>query len=727
MGVTAGNPWSPDAAKHRAKILVVDDRQDKLLAFQAILQELNQDIYTASSGDDALKLVLEHEFAVILLDVNMPGLDGLETAALIRNRKKSAHTPIIFITAYADEMLTMQGYSLGAVDYIMSPVVPDILRTKVKVFVDLFCLTETARQQMEERIDLAREQAARAAAEEASRRSTLLAEATRALTGALDFDSRVQDLFEVVVPALADLCSFTYLDEQGLIDRTELAWMIDGAPLKKMSSEGIPAALAEGVERALATLKPGIFPSPRQSAFENALAESDALPPPRSGVIFPLIARGRMVGVLCFGLYGVERVFDNLDWQLLEDLANRSAVTLDNALLYQQLQTADRHKNDFLAMLGHELRNPLAPIRNAVDLLRISGSDPETLNLVNDVIERQVTNLTRLVDDLLDISRITRGKIELRCGVVDVSSVVASAVETSMPLIKSRKHRLTVSEAPGPLWIKADPNRLSQVLANLLNNAAKYTPDGGSISMSVGQEGDDVVFRVADTGVGLSKKMLSGIFDLFAQGERPTNSFHDGLGIGLTLVRRLVELHGGTVKALSAGPNQGSEFVVRVPVFHDGTAPAKPLPAGAPEEPVSTGKRILVVDDNRDALQTTAMLLGYSGFQVRTAADGVTALKEAADFNPDAVLLDIGMPEMDGYEVGRRLRAQPSGNRLTIIAVSGYGQDQDRKRSIEASFDGHLTKPMDYSRLIELLKSLCSDTTIARNPGQAADETSRQS
>jgi signal transduction histidine kinase/DNA-binding response OmpR family regulator len=714
MSATTGQPPLPDAQRPCAKILVVDDRPDKLLAFQATLQELGQNVFTATSGDEALKLVLEHEFAVILLDVNMPGLDGLETAALIRKRKKSAHTPIIFITAYADEMLTMQGYSLGAVDYILSPVVPDILRTKVKVFVDLFCLTESAKQQVEERVALAREQAARTAAEEAGRRSDLLADASRALTGALDFATRVHELFTVIVPSMADMCGFMYLDEQGAIECTELAWTMDGKPLKTVRCECVPLSLAPAVEAALSSRETQSFgnggsPPPREMTVEDRKTNSEVLPPLSSGGAFPLLARGRLVGVLCFALFDAKRQFDNSDWLFLEDLANRSAIALDNALLYQQLETADRHKNDFLAMLGHELRNPLAPILNAVDLLRISGEDPGRLKLVTGVIERQVRNLTRLVDDLLDISRITRGKLELRCSVVDVSGMVSSAVETSMPLIQARKHRLTVSQPPQPLWVNADAGRLAQVLSNLLNNAAKYTPNGGSISLKVDQEDDEVVFRVTDTGVGLSKKMLSGIFDLFAQGERPTNSFHDGLGVGLTLVRRLVELHGGNVNAFSAGPNQGSEFVVRLPALHDGAGLVKPAAVTAPGAPPSTNLRVLIVDDNRDALETTAMLVKHSGFEVRTAQDGAAALEAASEFNPDVALLDIGMPGMDGYELARRLRAQPSGDRIRMIAVSGYGQERDRQRSIQAGFDNHFTKPLDHSLLIEILRSLSSN------------------
>lgn len=713
MGATGGRPWLADAGRGSAKILVVDDRKDKLLAFQAILQELEQDIFTAGSGDEALKLVLEHDFAVILLDVNMPGLDGLETAALIRQRKKSAHTPIIFITAYSDEMLTMQGYSLGAVDYILSPVVPDILRTKVRVFVDLFCLTESAKQQMEERIALAREQTARAAAEEASRRSTLLSDASRALTGALDVQARIQDLFSVVVPSLADLCSFTYLDEHDGIERTDLAWVMAGQPLRRTSPGSIPPALARDVERALATSKPQTIENNRPSASLNETGlghdsdESGRLPPICSGAIFPLSARGRMVGVLGFALCSADRLFNKSDWLLLEDLANRAAVAVDNALLYQQLQTADRHKNDFLAMLGHELRNPLAPIRNAVELLRIAGSDTQRRSRAQDVIERQVKHLTRLVDDLLDVSRITRGKIELQCSPLQISGVISNAVEISMPLIESRKHRLSVSVPPQPLWINADSGRLAQVLANLLNNAAKYTPEGGSISLSVGQEEHNIVFRVVDTGVGLSRQMLSKIFDLFGRDEGPRSSFHDGLGVGLMLVRRLVELHGGKVDAFSAGANKGSEFVVRVPVFlEDRATSARPVTAKAQAAPPPRGVRVLVVDDNQDAAESTSMLLHAFGFEVQTVYDGAAALDKFSDFHPDAVLLDIGMPMMDGYEVARRLRARPSGDGLAIIAVSGYGQDEDRRRSMEAGFDSHMTKPLDTPRLIEILNSL---------------------
>ena len=523
MGVMSGGFRLYDPEKYEAKILVVDDRPDKLLAFESILQELQQEIITASSGEEALKLVLEHEFAVVLLDVNMPGLDGLEKPPhWIRKRKRSAHTPIIFITAYPDEMLTKQGYSLGAVDYILSPVVPEILRAKVKVFVDLFCMTQSAKRQVNERIALAREQALRAAAEEASRRSTLLADATRALFSSLDFWTTVHELFSLIVPSLADFCSFTAVNPHGGLDRTEFAWITAGGLQGNTSAQGVPAPLGPGIEQALATRKPQFFEDGASiPSFEQRMLGAMPLPDQladvptlRAGGMFPLIARGRIVGVTCFAAGSVGRVFSNADLLLLEDLTGRAAIALDNAQLYQQLQDADRHKNEFLAMLGHELRNPLTPIRNAADLLRLVGSDPERLNWAQGVIERQVKHLTRLVDDLLDVSRITRGKIELHQEPLEVSEAIRAAVEISKPLLDSRWHRFTISAPALPLWIKADAGRIAQVLGNLLNNAARYTPEGGTISLMASREDNDVVFRVVDDGAGISSEMLSNIFDL---------------------------------------------------------------------------------------------------------------------------------------------------------------------------------------------------------------------
>ena len=718
----AMNGSSQVADSGTAKILVVDDRPDKLIAFESILQELQQEVFTAGSGAEALKLLLEHEFAVILMDVNMPRLDGLETAALIRRRRKTAHTPIIFITAYPDEMMTMQGYSLGAVDYIMSPVIPEILRSKVKVFVDLFRLTERAQRQANERIALAREQAARAAAEEASRRSTLLADATRLLFGSLDFWTTVHSLFSVVLPSLADFCSFTLLRDAEGFERTDLAWVAATGGHAIRSSVAVPASVAPAVKAALVSRQPCFFSKDCSSVLDETTARDQPvehdegetlrdralqLPALLTITAFPLVARGRAVGVVCFAHTSAARTFSAADVLFLEDLADRAAIALDNAQLYQQLEDADRNKDHFLAMLGHELRNPLTPIRNAAELLRGDRLEPARVKWAQGVIQRQVEHLTRLVDDLLDVSRITRGKIELQLQALELSEVVRAAVEISQPFIESRKHRFTVSIPSHPVWLNGDPSRISQVLGNLLDNAAKYTTEGGAISLKAGVEQDQVVFRVTDNGVGIPGKVLPNIFDVFAQGERPPSAVQGGLGIGLTLVRHLVDLHGGSVDATSRGAGQGSEFVVRFPLLREAPAAAS-VSNEEHAQPKPNGLRILVVDDNQDVADSLALWLEWSGFEVRVAYEGNQALRLASEFAPDAVVLDIGMPGMDGYEIARRLRARPNADRLIIVAASGYGQKQDQEHSSTAGCDCHMTKPIDPTRLCETLIGLCT-------------------
>ncbi|HLK86245.1 MAG TPA: response regulator [Candidatus Binataceae bacterium] len=720
MGAMNGGYEATDSGT--AKILVVDDRPDKLVAFESILQELQQEIFTAASGEEALKLLLEHEFAVILLDVNMPRLDGLETAALIRRRRKTAHTPIIFVTAYPDEMMTMQGYSLGAVDYIMSPVSPEILRSKVKVFVDLFCLTERAQRQANERIALAREQAARAAAEEASRRSTLLADATRLLFGSLDFWTTVHSLFSVVLPSLADFCSFTMLRDTEGFARTDLAWVAATGENALRSSVAVPAPLVSAVKVALVSRKPHFFSNDYSNLSEDEVGRTQTaeqcdggslcdfesqLPTLLTGAAFPLVARGRVVGVACFAQTSAARTFSASDALFLEDLASRAAIALDNAQLYRRLEDADRNKDHFLAMLGHELRNPLTPIRNAAELLRRDRLEPERLQWAQGVIQRQIEHLTRLVDDLLDVSRITRGKIELHLQALEVSEVVRAAVEISQPFIEARKHRFTVSMPCHPVWLNGDLSRISQVLGNLLDNAAKYTPESGTISLKAGVEQHQVVFRVADNGVGIPSKMLPNIFDAFAQGERPPSAVHGGLGIGLTLVRYLVDLHGGSVHAMSRGSGQGSEFVVKLPLLRE-EPPAASVSNEEHGQPKAHGLRVLVVDDNQDVADSLALWLEWSGFKVRIAYEGNEALRLALEFAPDAIVLDIGMPGMDGYEIARRLREQPNGEQLIIVAASGYGRKQDQERASKAGCDCHLTKPIDPPRLCETLIGLCS-------------------
>jgi PAS domain S-box-containing protein len=392
----------------------------------------------------------------------------------------------------------------------------------------------------------------------------------------------------------------------------------------------------------------------------------------------------------------------------------------------EALKEADRRKDEFLATLAHELRNPLAPVRNTLQLVRQACRPEPAVQQPLEMMDRQVNQMVRLLDDLLDVSRITRGKIQVRKERVNLAAVVNLAVETSRPLLEGARHELTLTLPPEPLFLEADPTRLAQVLSNLLNNAARYTNPGGRIFLSVERDGGEVVVRVRDTGIGIPEAMLTRVFEMFTQVDRTSDRSQGGLGIGLTLVQRLVKKHGGSVEARSPGPGQGSEFVVRLPLVMEerrrkerarppGFAPSSfllhpssdaespTLAVGGPEKPAGAGRRILLADDNHDAVESLAMLLQVSGHQTCLAYDGQEALEKALTWRPDVALLDIGMPKLSGHEVARRLRAQPEFHDLILVALTGWGQEDDRRRSREAGFDHHLVKPCDLAVLYSLL------------------------
>ena len=381
------------------------------------------------------------------------------------------------------------------------------------------------------------------------------------------------------------------------------------------------------------------------------------------------------------------------------EVAQRRALEQELKAKVQQLADVDRSKDEFLAMLGHELRNPLAPVSAALEVMRLCADDPQRIANAREVVERQIVHLTRLVDDLLDVSRITRGKIELRRESVALTSLVERAVEVVRPLIDQRGHRLSLELPEVPVVFRGDHSRLEQVLANLLGNAAKYTDVGGRISLRAFVEGDRLVFSVRDNGEGLVPELRDRVFDLFVQGPDTRSMARGGLGLGLTLVRQLVQLHGGTIGAFSDGPGRGSEFVVRIPYVPAPQAPIS-LRATAPDAPMPQ-RRILVVDDNVDAAEAIAELLREYGHNVRTAHGAGSGINEALRMRPEIVLLDISMPDADGYEVARRLRAELAGT--TLIALTGFGEGRHRERSREAGFDHHLTKPVDMRELQKLL------------------------
>jgi signal transduction histidine kinase/DNA-binding response OmpR family regulator len=723
------------ASAGKVNILVVDDLAEKLLVFKAILDELNENVVTVQSGREALRRLLEQDYAVILLDVNMPDMDGFETAALIRKRPRSEHTPIIFVTAFADEIHAARGYSLGAVDFILAPVITEILRTKVRVFVDLFRKTEQVKQQAEERVLLAQEQAARAAAEEATRRATFLAEASTALASSLDYGATVRRLLELVIPILGDFSAISQVDEQGYLGQTDMAWMHDQG-LSTQTAPGLhalPVVLTPALGRVAADGKSEYLPELATSfsgeVAESHLAEDNHLTtsppnqptrPPhldlKSAVILPLQVRGRMLGVLTLALGPSRRCYQPADLALAGDLAHRAAIAVDNARLYRDIQESDRRKNEFLAMLAHELRNPLAPIRSAVQIMRLVGPHSPDLDRAREVIERQVQHMVRLVDDLLDVSRITRGKINLQMERVDVALVVDGAVETCRPLLDARKHELTVSVPPEPLCVEGDAARLAQIVGNLLNNAAKYTEEGGRVWLTVAREDGDVVLRVRDTGIGIPPDMMPYIFDLFTQVDRSLDRSQGGLGIGLTLVHRLVELHHGSVCVQSPGPNQGSEFVVRLPLVQEAKTPEPSSNGALAPQHLCACYRVLLVDDNVDGANSLARVLEMSGHEVHVAYDGPTAIQTATALLPDIMLLDIGLPGMDGYELARTLRQQPGLHDVPLVAVSGYAREEDRQRSQQAGFNHHVVKPLDPEALPALFSSLLPE------PARPADQ-----
>jgi signal transduction histidine kinase/CheY-like chemotaxis protein len=568
-------------------------------------------------------------------------------------------------------------------------------------------MTAQMQRQADERIALAEEQAARAAAEETTRRSTFLAEASTVLASSLDYEAAFRSLARLIVPFLADLSAISRVNDVGQLGPTELVWTSPLSGIKALTLAGLdtlPAPVVDGIGRVLATRK------------ADVLEGSGAWPPTATGTgdaapdfdwkdvaIFPLLGRGRTLGVMTLAQ---GRHFSPGELALAQDLAGRAAIAMDNAWLFRSVELRDRRKNEFLAMLGHELRNPLAAICNAVHILQTAGRDASVGNWTINVIDRQVQQLVRLVDDLLDASRITQGKIRLQMKTVAVAAIVQQAVEMSRPLLEARRQELSLSVLSEPLYVKGDLARLAQVVANLLNNAAKYTGEGGRVWLSAKQEEGEFVLRVRDSGMGIPPEMLAEIFDLFTQGSHGLDRSQGGLGIGLTLVRHLVEMHGGSVQAFSAGLNMGSEFVVRLPAL--GEAETESPSANGSDRSIRhpVPCRILVVDDNADAAISLATLLGKTGHDVQIAQDGPRALQTAQDFQPDIILLDIGLPGMDGYEVAQRVRQLPQLANVQLVAVTGYSPQDDPVRSAEARFDRYLVKPLDPQALPEMLASL---------------------
>jgi CheY-like chemotaxis protein/two-component sensor histidine kinase len=367
------------------------------------------------------------------------------------------------------------------------------------------------------------------------------------------------------------------------------------------------------------------------------------------------------------------------------------------------LSNADRRKNEFLATLAHELRNPLAPMSNMLEVVKRANGNNEVVKRAHETLERQLDQMVRLVDDLLDLNRITHDRLELRRSEVELSSIIQQAVEVARPLVDSAEHHLIIDLPDEPVYLYADQARLAQLFGNLLNNSCKYTRPEGTVSLSAKLDGDEVVVSVKDNGAGIPPDKLESIFDMFMQVDSTSDRSQGGLGIGLTLVKRLTEMHGGSIEARSAGEGQGSEFIVRLPVLNRSAVSAHTGPDVESES--QPQRRVMIVDDNRDSADSLAMLMEITGNETYMAHDGVEAVAAIEKYRPEVVLLDIGLPGLDGHEVCRRVREQPWGKDIVMIALTGWGQEDDRRKSEEAGFNGHLVKPVDYDMLLELLAS----------------------
>jgi PAS domain S-box-containing protein len=543
--------------------------------------------------------------------------------------------------------------------------------------------------------------------------SRFLADASATLAALVDYESTLSKVARLAVPFFADWCTVDVIGPDGSLRRLSVVHADPARvqlaqeaahryPPRPEDRFGPPNILRTGQPEMVADINDELLVAAARDEEHLRLLRELGL---RSYIGVPMIAHGQSLGVLSFITSESGRRYGPADLTLAEDLAHRAAVAIDNARLYAELRQTDRLKDEFLAMLAHELRNPLAPIRNALYIMKQSGAGGGAFEQAQDMADRQVRHMARLLDDLLDVARINRGRIELRKETVDVAVITQRTVEAMRPLIDERRHELTVSLADEPLHVEADPTRLEQVLTNLLNNAAKYTDPGGRITVSAGREDGEVVLRVRDTGIGIAPDILPRIFDLFVQAERRLDRSQGGIGIGLTLVRKLIELHGGRIEATSAGIGQGSEFIIRLPATTNQPIPnpGEPAPAPSPQLP---RRRVLVVDDSPDAADSLALLLKLAGQDVRAVYEGPAALTQAETYRPDLVFLDIGMPGLDGYEVARRLRRLPNAGDMFLVALTGWGQDEDRRRSQEAGFDRHLIKPVEMKDLHELLANL---------------------
>lgn len=541
-----------------------------------------------------------------------------------------------------------------------------------------------------------------------------MAEASAGLVERLDRDSILTKLAGVAVSSFADACTVDLLKEDGQFRR--LVFEANDPKLEPLKLLTHPETLsplgqAIGARRTLSKGSSLLVPDVANVLFTLSdipfddaqhMAECQW----KSVLAIPLVSRGRPLGVISFFTAQSGRTYDIDAQQAAEDVVRRAIVAIENAELYEQLKLADRRKDEFLATLAHELRNPLAPIRTGVELMRYVADETETLEPLRESMERQTQQMVRLIDDLLDVARITQGRLELRMAQVLLQDIVSSAVDATRPIVDEANHELFVDQPEEPIYLEGDPARLAQVLANLLNNAAKYTPSGGEIRLKVVHTDGEVHVSVQDNGLGIPPDMRSKIFEMFTQVDTSHERGQSGLGIGLTLVKSIVEMHSGQVEVFSPGDRQGSVFTITLPCHQPSAKLRKPRPNRHQISRLAVKRRILVVDDNHDAANSLSQLLSKLGHNVSTTYDGEQAVIQAKSFQPDILLMDIGMPRLNGHEAAREIRSQPWGKQVTLVAITGWGQLEDQLRTREAGFDYHLVKPVEMDVLHTILENL---------------------
>jgi signal transduction histidine kinase/DNA-binding response OmpR family regulator len=735
-------------------ILMVDDSPPNLLALEAILRAPDRNLIQASSGDEALRFLLDNDVAVILMDVFMPGLDGLDTAEMIRRRDRSRDIPIIFLTADSSGgRLLGRGYSLGAVDYIVKPVEPDILRSKVNVFVELFKKTQEVQRQAEllhEKnlqlenanlarlkmlIDLGQELAIEHDPEMVLKRfcesGTRIVEAQIAAAGIVDHDGK--------------LVHYSCVSQIG--DR----------------ANGLPSVAQEAVER-MVTLRRSLRLGEADHLLRSGALDSEEV---RSFLGAPILASGGHSGWLCLLNKNNATEFSEADESVAATLATQVSVAYENARLYTEAQNhaselraemaerkqaederarllireqaaraeaerANRAKDQFLATLSHELRTPLSAILGWSQLVRTGKLEEQQMARAFETIERNARSQSQLIDDLLDVSRIITGKLQIELRLVDLSRILEAAIDSVRPAYETKGIKFEVSGVPNSCFVRGDANRLQQVFWNLFNNAVKFTPAEGKISVTVEKNKPNVNICIRDSGIGIDARFLPFIFERFQQADGSTTRAHGGLGLGLAIVRHLVDLHSGEIQVESAGVGKGSTFSVTLPLAAATTKVAdsttlSELEAryfGPDYTKMLDGMRILVVDDEADSRDLLSAILTRCGSEVKCSESASEALQAFKEWKPDVIVSDIGMPIEDGYSLIKRLRKLKSKRARLIpaVALTAYATSEDRARALSAGFQMHLAKPIEPKALVKSIAAAAGRETeskreIARDNG----------